>query len=110
VGVSRKCCRLCWLLKDNLNNTFPDIKFVLPGTHATFYPWIPPAGIPDEILKRLRDKLIEVIRTVIKDQLVVSYSRQSSGADSNSEPKDDDIFLPLPLQERIDRWALQRGI
>ncbi|KAJ3787511.1 hypothetical protein GGU10DRAFT_373864 [Lentinula aff. detonsa] len=77
VGISKKCCRLCWLLKEHLNAEYPDLNLVLPGTHGIFYPWIPPPGIPDAILKSLRDELVKAIRTVIKTSLTAPDSRQS---------------------------------
>ncbi|KAJ3710901.1 hypothetical protein DFJ43DRAFT_1009120, partial [Lentinula guzmanii] len=83
VGVSKKCCRLCWLLKEHLNAEYPDLNLVLPVTHGIFYPWIPPPGISEMILKSLRDELVKVIRTIIETSLTVSDSRQSSGVDSD---------------------------
>ncbi|KAJ3738406.1 hypothetical protein DFH05DRAFT_1517555, partial [Lentinula detonsa] len=89
VGVSKKCCRLCWLLKEHLNAEYPDLNLVLPGTHGVFYSWIPPPGIPDAILKSLRDELVKTIRTVINTSLTVSHSRQSSGVDSDLDGSED---------------------
>ncbi|KAE9386522.1 hypothetical protein BT96DRAFT_519407 [Gymnopus androsaceus JB14] len=99
VAVSKKCCRLCWLLRERLNASKPDLRLVLPGTHGTFSTWIPPPGTPDEVLKSLRDELVRVI----KKQVSASHSRQSSGAgselgqvvelDSSDDDSDADEFL-----------------
>ncbi|KAJ3732072.1 hypothetical protein DFJ43DRAFT_1154791 [Lentinula guzmanii] len=96
VGISKKCCRLCWLLKEHLNAEYPDLNLVLPGTHGIFYPWIPPPGIPDAILKSLRDELVKAIRTVIKTSLTAPDSRQSS---------DDDFDLDV-----IENSTEQKGL
>ena len=57
-----KCCRLCWLLKECLNKkSNSSVRFDLPGTHGTYYAWIPPPGVPDEVLRDLRDELVRVV-------------------------------------------------
>ncbi|KAJ3978544.1 hypothetical protein F5890DRAFT_1393635, partial [Lentinula detonsa] len=85
VGIGKKCCRLCWLLKEHINSNVPNMTLILPGTHGIFYPWIPPAGISEEILKNLRNLLNEVIRDVINKDLLASHSQESSDVDSESE-------------------------
>ena len=41
-----------------------NVTFVLPGTHATFFPWSPPQGIPLDALKKMRDRLDAVFQEV----------------------------------------------
>lgn len=58
---------MCWLLKDLLSwdhDNFPSV--VLPGVHTTFFPWVPPPGIPDGALLRLRAKLLRVVKYSMK--------------------------------------------
>ncbi|KIY62095.1 hypothetical protein CYLTODRAFT_427165 [Cylindrobasidium torrendii FP15055 ss-10] len=41
IGVGKKCCYLCHILASQLELT-GRLKFLLPGTHGTVYPWVPP--------------------------------------------------------------------
>ncbi|KIY64919.1 hypothetical protein CYLTODRAFT_492714 [Cylindrobasidium torrendii FP15055 ss-10] len=41
IGVGRKCCYLCAALASELEKT-GRTEFILPGTHGTVYPWVPP--------------------------------------------------------------------
>lgn len=60
----------------NKQRTF---AFILPGTHGTYCPWLPPPGLPDSILVTLRDELIEACK-----KFVPSHSRQSSAGSASS--------------------------
>jgi len=62
IGVSEKSCQLCWLLHHAYNRQRTR-KFVLPGTHGTFIPWLPPPGLDDNILIELRDALLTACKT-----------------------------------------------
>ncbi|KAJ3997518.1 hypothetical protein F5050DRAFT_1806744 [Lentinula boryana] len=70
IGVGKKCCQLCWRLKDLLDAEKSGHQLILPGTHGGFHTWIPPSGLPESVLKSLRDYLVELIRTVFKQQVV----------------------------------------
>lgn len=61
IGVNNKCCQLCWLLHLVYNNQ-RSTKFQLPGTHGTFFPWLPPPGLPDTILIALRQALLDACK------------------------------------------------
>jgi hypothetical protein len=88
IGVSKKCCQLCWQMKEYLNADC-STNFTLPGTHGTFYPWIPPPGVPDSVLLKIRSDLIQLIREdITRKSHIVSHSRQSSDAGSDSESED----------------------
>ena len=80
IGVSKKSCRLCWLLKDLLNQEQPAPSFVLPGTHGTYHPWVPPPGLPDRVLIQIREDLLEAC-----EKAVLTHSRQSSAASSGGD-------------------------
>lgn len=85
--VSKKSCQLCWSLQDAYNSKRP-FKFVLPGTHGTFYPWLPPPGLPDDILVALRQELLEACKKVVR-----IHSRQSSaGSATGIEDIPDHFF------------------
>ncbi|KZV89724.1 hypothetical protein EXIGLDRAFT_771468 [Exidia glandulosa HHB12029] len=66
IGVSKKCCRTCWILSQLLDaddaEADPSGKasVYLPGTHAMIYPWAPPEGIPLPILVQLRERLFSI--------------------------------------------------
>ncbi|KAJ3779747.1 hypothetical protein GGU10DRAFT_381853 [Lentinula aff. detonsa] len=119
VGVGKKCCCLCWLLKEHIccclcwllkehiNSNVPDLTLILPGTHGVFYPWIPPAGISEEILKNLHNLLIEVIRDVINKDLLASHSQQSLGIDSESDGVNPSIAETSDLLEALSEWLIR---
>ncbi|KAJ3745403.1 hypothetical protein DFH05DRAFT_1487823 [Lentinula detonsa] len=109
VGISKKCCRLCWLLKEHLNAEYPDLNLVLPGTHGIFYPWIPPPGIPDAILKSLRDELVKAIRTVIKTSLTAPDSRQSLGDDFDLDMIENSTGQVTGVEERVQQWKSRQA-
>ncbi|KAI0716179.1 hypothetical protein C8T65DRAFT_828390 [Cerioporus squamosus] len=49
VGVSKKCCFCCHKLATLLQER-DALEFVLEGTHSVIVPWVPPQGIPAEVL------------------------------------------------------------
>ncbi len=62
---------------------YGDVKkhpvFVLPGTHAGIFPWVPPpCGIPAEVLEGMRKGLLEILFEIACGGL--SRSNQSSPA------------------------------
>ncbi|KAE9394507.1 hypothetical protein BT96DRAFT_998415 [Gymnopus androsaceus JB14] len=81
IGVSKKSCQLCWLLHLAYNKRHEtQSQFVLPGTHGTFCAWLPPPGIPDDILLELRNELLAACRT-----FVPGHSRHSSASSATSD-------------------------
>jgi hypothetical protein len=96
IGVSKKCCRLCWLLGQEFNKRDIGPQFLLPGTHSTHCAWIPPPGIPTSILKALRNSLLRDLKV----RSMGSHSRQSSGAGSEKSPNT--VVFPLPGIPYID--------
>ncbi|KAF5372804.1 hypothetical protein D9757_011092 [Collybiopsis confluens] len=72
IAVSKKCCFLCWLLHQLLND-LNDFNFILPGTHNQIFTWAPPPGTPRRVLHRLRDALLQVIQ-----RYSTAHSAQSS--------------------------------
>lgn len=87
VGASKKCCRLCGLLKETLNNEQDSTPTILlPGMHTTFFPWISPPGTPEPILVTLRHKLLQAARCLSLD---------SDGRLDESEESDDDEPVPF---------------
>ena len=71
---------MCWVLKDLLNKASEEASFALPGTHGTFYPWVPPPGLSEDILFNLRQELIRACR-----KSVGTHSRQSSAGSAEGE-------------------------
>ncbi|KAJ3751822.1 hypothetical protein EV360DRAFT_75883, partial [Lentinula raphanica] len=60
IATSKKCCYLCWKLREKLNGR-GSINFDLPGTHNNISAWVPPPGVPEEILVELRNDLIAIL-------------------------------------------------
>ena len=57
------------------------MNFVLPGTHRTFFPWVPPPGLPDSILLELQNEFLATARKAI----VADHSRHSSASSATSD-------------------------
>ena len=57
------------------------MNFVLPGTHCTFFPWVPPPRLPDSILLKLQNELLATARKAI----VSGHSRHSSASSATSD-------------------------
>lgn len=71
-------------------------EFVLPGTHATFFPWCPPRGVPLDILKEMRDKLYDIFDFQARNFISVPPSTQTSPAMSEASLISDiDCMYPL---------------
>ena len=106
IGISKRCCRLCWLLGQYLHDNDGSPNFILPGTHNGYTAWVPPPGIPKAILKSLRDELVQAIGSHFG-----SHSRQSSGAGSDSGT---DVFPGLTdndsdLRRRLNETKRKGG-
>ncbi|KZV97735.1 hypothetical protein EXIGLDRAFT_832631 [Exidia glandulosa HHB12029] len=81
IGVSKKCCRTCWLLSQLLaegDTNAESSSVFLPGTHAMLYPWVPPTGIPLPILLKLRERLFSIFLRITCSHDTGLGSTQSS--------------------------------
>ncbi|TFK81515.1 hypothetical protein K466DRAFT_667065 [Polyporus arcularius HHB13444] len=86
VGVSEKCCFCCHELAELLKRR-AGVDCVLPGqgTHPTvIFPWIPPPGLPPEVLVELRLIFLRVLHSTIETVLDDIRSAQPSSADPMS--------------------------
>ncbi len=94
VGVSKQCCFCCHKLAELLKRR-AGLDCVLPGqgTHSTIVPWIPPAGLPPDVLVELREILLRVLHNTIENVLDTIRSAQTSPAESSTEAlhKSDDF-------------------
>ncbi|KAE9384557.1 hypothetical protein BT96DRAFT_1007955 [Gymnopus androsaceus JB14] len=105
IGVSKKSCRLCWLLHLAYNKRREtQSQFVLPGTHGTFCAWLPPPGIPDDILLELRDELLAACKT-----FVPGHSRHSSASSATSDAPVEEV-TPDNFLTTISQSACQQQI
>lgn len=52
IGCVAKCA--------GAHNSQKSSKFVLPGTHGIFIPWLPPPGLPDSVLITLQKALLDM--------------------------------------------------
>ncbi|KAH8834959.1 hypothetical protein DL96DRAFT_1549631 [Flagelloscypha sp. PMI_526] len=76
IGVSKKCCYLCFRLIQRLREHSGGGLWV-PGTHGTIYGWSPPPlPIPTDVLRKLEDDLIDVLWMDAEE----NFSRQNSPA------------------------------
>ena len=84
VGVVKKCCFCCHTLATLLKE-HAGLDFVLQDTHSTIFPWVPPRGLPLDVLQKLRLTLLRVLYDTVK-KTVDSTIRptQTSPADSVS--------------------------
>ncbi|KAH9938996.1 uncharacterized protein BXZ73DRAFT_99671 [Epithele typhae] len=89
MGVCKKPCYCCFLLAQKLASTALTgnnaVKFILPGTHATVYPWVPPDGLPLAVLQSIRGDLKVVLTQAINEALRTTGSAQSSPFSDDSE-------------------------
>lgn len=95
IGTSKKACQSCWLLHEIYNKS-QKFNFILPGTHRTFFSWVPPPGLPDVVLLELRDALVEVCAS---DSASPAHSRQSSICSATSVVDDFGRLLKLGIVE-----------
>ncbi|OSC99731.1 hypothetical protein PYCCODRAFT_1438085 [Trametes coccinea BRFM310] len=58
IGVSKKCCWCCHALRQSLEG---HLSFVLPGTHAVILPWLPPPGVRESVLVKMREALFGIL-------------------------------------------------
>ncbi|KAI0756211.1 hypothetical protein C8Q80DRAFT_1264298 [Daedaleopsis nitida] len=84
VGVSKKCCFCCHKLATLLKQ-HADRSFVLQGTNSMIFPWIPPKGIPLDVLTELRLTLLRVLYDTVEQTVhTLSRSVQMSPAETLS--------------------------
>ncbi|KAI0039603.1 hypothetical protein FA95DRAFT_1612446 [Auriscalpium vulgare] len=88
IGVSKRCCYCCWALYTWLQEhkgfadaerkaPVPDI--LLPGSHATIFPWYPPQfGIPIEFLRDLLRKLMNTLAQVAAEKGDIGNTQTSA--------------------------------
>ncbi|THH27542.1 hypothetical protein EUX98_g6645 [Antrodiella citrinella] len=91
IGVSKKCCPICWELGQILSADF-ELSVALPGTHSVFSFWIPPSWLPDNVLAKLELVLLEKLRLMTTPP---PLSNQSSPSSAPSASGDEDDFSYL---------------
>ncbi|KAI0779266.1 hypothetical protein C8Q74DRAFT_1412330 [Fomes fomentarius] len=100
IGVSKKCCFCCRLLGEELNDwrklklkgsdcdsTYPE--FILPGSHSTVFPWLPPRGVPLKVLKNIRVELLKCLWELIQEGMYAKSAQTSPARSERSLPDDD---------------------
>ncbi|KAJ6504795.1 hypothetical protein C8R47DRAFT_1103627 [Mycena vitilis] len=90
VGVAKKCCPVCRMLGDVLQDTYM-VKFDLPGRHSTYRPWVPPHWLPDAVTAELEVRLIEVVRRMVEAKEHLLGSRASSPGSDGGGPVSDNL-------------------
>ncbi|KAI1786875.1 hypothetical protein LXA43DRAFT_1098824 [Ganoderma leucocontextum] len=84
IGATKKCCYMCYRLRDLLlggAGQNASEQLYLKGTHGHMFPWdVPDFGIPDDVLVQLVDELKEKMFLLAKEhgELIKDESRQSS--------------------------------
>lgn len=84
IGVGKRCCACCWALQSFVKANDEEASFIAfdaPGTHATFFQWLPPIGTPEWLLLELRDHFVTSLRSNL---LLPSRTRHSSSASSDA--------------------------
>lgn len=81
IGVGKRCCWCCYRLHQLLNfkhlassSLTDDEKsllkklpsLVVPGSHAIIYPWGAPTGVPQGVLRQMRDELLRILIAVAR--------------------------------------------
>ena len=92
MGVVKKCCFCCHnlatLIKERVG-----LEFVLQGTHSTILPWVPPRGIPLDVLVELRMTLLRALYNTVKEAVDTLLFTQTSPADSISPVAAYELYL-----------------
>ena len=61
----KKCCFCCHTLATLLKE-HAALDFVLQDTHSTIFPWVPPRGLPLDVLQKMRLTLLRVLHDTVK--------------------------------------------
>jgi len=104
IGISKKCCWCCWKLGHLLNNDKESkLKLILPGTHSVIYPWCPPDSLPTNILLRIEQDLLDVLKKHLDKIGRRKGSNQSSVCSSAGSPPQYliDISDPILAVEKL---------
>ncbi|KAJ7873154.1 hypothetical protein B0H13DRAFT_2058639 [Mycena leptocephala] len=81
IGVAKKCCQVCGMLSELIKTTY-GLELELPGRHGSYRPWVPPAWLPESLLKTLETALL----TKVEQMVVAKDSRASSAANDLQDP------------------------
>ncbi|RPD68466.1 hypothetical protein L226DRAFT_473340, partial [Lentinus tigrinus ALCF2SS1-7] len=95
IGVSKKCCFMCYQLSSALMGRNAGKHFELPRTHGRIFPWDPPPfGDIEPVLEELAKALVAQVLQHAQEQgrQVADASRQSS-PQSDTDTLLDNIFL-----------------
>jgi len=101
IGTGKKCCSCCWQLSQLLNDSAPIASggtslphFILPPTRTHILPWCPPQfGIPQIILKKLRDELVEQL------YFAARLFRAAKLQENSDDDEEDGESFPAPDAE-----------
>ncbi|KAH9930435.1 uncharacterized protein BXZ73DRAFT_101809 [Epithele typhae] len=89
IGVSENCCFCCDLLAQLIaERQTSGVRFILPSTHSTVFSWYPPEGLPVEILRAMKDRLLAAVRDTLvaaKESVEKAGSLRTSPSHSDSE-------------------------
>ena len=109
MGVVKKCCFCCHnlatLIKERVG-----LEFVLQGTHSTILPWVPPRGIPLDVLVELRMTLLRALYNTVKEAVDTLLFTQTSPADSISPVTAYELYLselPVLMIRRLPQTMFQ---
>ncbi|KAJ7665876.1 hypothetical protein DFH06DRAFT_1185273 [Mycena polygramma] len=86
VGVAKKCCTVCKMLGDILQDRYW-VKFDLPGGDSTLRPWVPPHWLPDAVTADLEKRLVGVVRRMVEVQGCLLDSRDSTPGSAGGSPE-----------------------
>jgi len=88
IGVSKKCCWCCWNLGRLLNeDKESNLTLMLPGTHSIIHSWCPPGSLPTDILLRLEQDLLDVLKKRLDKKGRHKGSNQSVRSSAGTPPR-----------------------
>lgn len=109
--MSKKCCWCCWKLQELLSEhvlaTSP--RFLLPGTRATIFPWVPPKHVPVEVTKRIRASLERILHKEYHPTTTTQTSPAVSASDDSRASDIDDAIAHWGRVVRRDQAPSDRG-
>lgn len=85
IGVGKKPCPCCTILAEVLCEKY-SIKIEMPGAHSTFFPWLPPAWLPDEVLEAMEKKMLDLVKKFATAPIPSSTSTSPASSYSDTNP------------------------
>ncbi|KAJ7274241.1 hypothetical protein C8J57DRAFT_254600 [Mycena rebaudengoi] len=86
IGVAKKCCPICRMLKDIAQDDY-QVQLDLPGQHGAFHRWVPPRWLPIAVLDEIEKRLLPIVSRLVDTP--IPGSRASSPASDLDEDRNE---------------------